>query len=103
DPPEDLWDAQWWLLLARIRQRLGEYSKALEDAQRALRCQQDAAGAALLALELAFQAQAWDVFLALTSREMRARVLQAADPPAHAVVQWWAQLNLELSGEACHG
>lgn len=101
--PEERHQAQWWLLLARIRQLLGEYAKALEDVQRALRCQPDVAGAALLALELAFRVRAWDVFFALTSEEIYLRSLQAADFSAHALVQWWTQSRLVASGGGYHG
>lgn len=101
--PEEQRDAQWWLLLARIRQRLGECSEALKHVQQALCCQPDVAGATLLALELAFRVQAWDVFFALASQEACILARQTIDPAAQAIVQWWTQPGLAWSGEAYHG
>lgn len=95
--------AQRWLLLARIRQRLGELPEALQDACRALQCQPDCAGASVLALELAFRTHAWDTLVALASHSASAQYLQKDEPAAFASAQWWAMPDLACSGDVYHG
>jgi tetratricopeptide (TPR) repeat protein len=58
-------DAQLWLRLADVRQRLGELPEAMQDALRAVHLQPEAPDASLLAMDLAFRCHAWDVLLSL--------------------------------------
>lgn len=99
---EELEDAQLWLKLAHIRQRLGELSEALQDARRALQLQPDASEASLLAMELAFRTHSWDILISLARNEASALY---PHPDKHAVLsslQWWARLHPEFCGEARH-
>src|SRR5579883_1821367 len=61
-------DAQLWLRLADVRQRLGELPEALQDALHAVHLQPEAQDASLLAMDLAFRCHAWDVLLSLAER-----------------------------------
>jgi hypothetical protein len=95
--------AQRWLLLARIRQQLGELPEALQDACRALQFQPDCAGASALALELAFHTHAWDILVALASHGANTQHLQKDEPAAFASAQWWVMPDLACSGDVYHG
>ena len=61
-------DAQLWLRLADVRQRLGELPEALQDALRAAHLEPEAHDASLLAMDLAFRNHAWDVLLSLAEQ-----------------------------------
>lgn len=61
-------DAQLWLRLADVRQRLGDLPEALQDALRAVHLRPEALDASLLAMDLAFRCYTWDVLLLLAER-----------------------------------
>lgn len=93
-------NAQCWLLLARIRQRLGELPEALQDASRALQIQPDISEAALLAMELAFRTQAWETLITLAGHKANTTSLHA--DVDLAPLQWWTTLPTEgYEGAQC--
>lgn len=88
---------QLWLKRAHIRQSLGELPEALQDALHALQLQPDHAEAALLAMELAFRARAWDTLVELARHEASTRKDTLASS-----CQWWATLPPRFCGGAQH-
>ncbi|MEO7022601.1 MAG: hypothetical protein ABI234_20800 [Ktedonobacteraceae bacterium] len=93
---EKLHDAQLWLTLARIRQRLGELPEALQDARRALNIQPDLSEAALLAMELAFHTHAWDTLITLAGPGTIAVPPQTDRPADLPSLQWLAALPSKM-------
>lgn len=87
--PEESKEAHLWLMLARIRQRVGERAEALQDALHALRLQPDFPEASLLAMELAFATHAWDILAELADKDIHARSAHAANDPLLQSLQQW--------------
>lgn len=82
-------DAHLWLMLARIRQRLGERAEALHAALHSLHMQPDLPEASLLAMELAFATHAWDTLAELADKDIHARSAHMAnDPLLKSLKQW---------------
>lgn len=65
-------EAQLWLKLADIRQRLDEVPQALQDALHAMHVQPGAHDASLLAMDLAFRCHAWEILLSLAEQHAEA-------------------------------
>lgn len=61
-------DAELWLTLADVRQRLGDVPGALQDALCAAHMQPEVADAPLLAMDLALRCHAWDILYALAAQ-----------------------------------
>lgn len=97
---EESQDAQVWLKLARIRQRLDELPEALQDVLRALQIQPASSEATLLAMELAFGMHSWDTLFALTGPGTGAVPPRTDRPAELSSLQWWNTLYTEPCGGA---
>lgn len=73
--------ADLWLALARVQHERGESAAAGAALDRAAALGLDDADTALLHMEIAFRAQAWDTLT----------VLSQGDDDAHALRRWWHQ------------
>lgn len=96
-------DCQWRLLLARVRQRLGEAPEALQDVRSVLQDQPEDASARLLAMELAFHTRSWDILLLLAHQEVALPISQVAEPTVQLCTQWWYSPDLKLPTGVRHG
>jgi tetratricopeptide (TPR) repeat protein len=85
-------EAEQWMKLARIRQRLGEVTRALRDVSTAHQRSPQALEAYLLAMELAFSVGDWKRLTALAREGVS--TLPAA-PEAQTSLSWWANLPAE--------
>ena len=93
-------NAELWLKLARIRQRLGEFHEAFQDTQVALHLSSESSEASMLAMELAFRLHAWDMLMALADKSGE---LLSAQPSSLASLQWWANLHSATQEGVTHG
>jgi tetratricopeptide (TPR) repeat protein len=83
-------DAEQVMRLARIRQRLGEMTRALRDVDVAHQLAPQAPEAYMLAMELAFRLHDWDRLIALARESMSTL---PGDTRTHTSLWWWASLH----------
>jgi tetratricopeptide (TPR) repeat protein len=91
--------AQLWLKLACVRQKLGEFPQALQDALQAYQLQPACSDALILALELAFRTHDWDVLLTLSDNGVQSMPASTDKFVAIRSLQWW---NVEACGGVLH-
>jgi HEAT repeats len=82
-------DAEQVMLLARIRQRLGEMTRALRDVDVAHQLAPQAPEAYMLAMELAFRLHSWDQLIALAREAIG---VLPGDAERQTSLRWWAML-----------
>jgi len=92
-------DAELWIKLARIRQKLGELQEALHDIGVALQLEPASREACVLAMDLAFCANSWGDFVTF-ARDALAVLPDLAE--AQEALQEWAGLEPDLV-EASNG
>lgn len=97
---QDSMNAELCIRLARIHQRLGETTEALQDVRTALQLQPNSSEAHLLGMEIAFSLHAWDIFISLARQALPP--LPAASE-ARVSLQWWVTLHAEQRRGASYG
>jgi tetratricopeptide (TPR) repeat protein len=92
-------EADLWLKLAHICQRLNKFEEALQAVRISLQFSPRTSDAYLLAMELAFRLRDWDGLVAFASQGVGA--LPEASEVSESL-QWWSTLRAQRYGEAVH-
>lgn len=96
---QDSTKADVWLMLARIRQLLGETVEAMQDVRTALQLHPLSEEAYQLAMELAFRLHEWGLLISLAHEGLR--TLPAASE-VRTTLQSWVTLQQELQEGGVH-